>query len=283
MSFVETIFWGIGMLIISSSETPDEDTSSRSTVNLLLREQTRVENPTDSGEWKISETVQKIPATSTAILICDMWDYHPCQPAFVRGQKIAEKMNKVVASAREKGVKIIHSPSGCMEFYADTPQRQRMIEAPNVEPPEPLDIQAPDYPLKADTNHGCDGIWDWDHGGTKKMTSQISLIEIAESDGISDSGTEVYNFMQQHGIRKLLIMGVHTNMCVMGRSFGIQQMVKWGVDIVLVRDLTDAMYNPDDLPHVSHDKGTELMIEYIEKYWCPTIHSDCLIESHSSN
>ena len=260
-------------------------------MNLSLRERTRIENPKSSGEWKILETVQKVPATSTAILICDMWDYHPCQPALARCKEMAGKMKQAVTLARKNGVPIIHSPSGCMEAYAGTPQRQRMIEAPHVEPPKPLDIQAPEFPLGTATNHGCeftnarsglmDGIWDWDHGGSQKMTKQTPLIEIAEYDGISDSGTEVYNFMQQRGIIKLLIMGVHTNMCVMGRSFGIQQMARWQVDIALVRDLTDAMYNPVDPPYVSHDKGTELMIEYIEKYWCPSMPSDCLLKSYS--
>ena len=277
MNFLETILGIVGILVISASETTNEDTKSRPAINLLLCERTRVETPKDNGEWKIVETVQKVPATSTAILICDMWDYHPCQPALVRCQAMAGKMNQVVTSARNNGAQIIHSPSGCMEDYADTPQRQRMIEAPHVEPPEPLDLQTPTFPLGTDTNHGCDGIWDWDHGGTQKMTRQTPLIEIAEEDGISDSGAEVYNFMQQHGITILLIMGVHTNMCVMGRSFGIQQMVKWQVDIALVRDLTDAMYNPADPPYVSHDKGTELMIEYIEKYWCPSIPSNCIL------
>jgi hypothetical protein len=86
-----------------------------------------------------------------------------------------------------------------------------MIEAPHVESPKPVDIQAPEFPPGTATNHGCDGIWDWDHGGSQKITRQTPLIEIAEEDGISDSGTEVYNFMQQHGIIKLLIMGVFTS------------------------------------------------------------------------
>ena len=30
------------------------------------------------------------------------------------------------------------------------------------------------------------------------------------------------------------------------------------------------MYNPEDAPHVSHAEGTELVVEYIEKYWTPT-------------
>ena len=72
------------------------------------------------------------------------------------------------------------------------------------------------------------------------------------------------------------MMGVHTNMCVLGRSFGIRQMTKLGMNVVLVRDLTDAMYDPRDAPHVSHERGTELVIEHIERYWCPSIVSSDL-------
>jgi len=73
-------------------------------------------------------------------------------------------------------------------------------------------------------------------------------------------------------------MGVHTNMCVLNRSFGIKQMIKWGVEIALVRDLTDTMYNPARAPYVSHAEGTRLVVEYIEKFWCPTIGSEDLCE-----
>jgi len=71
----------------------------------------------------------------------------------------------------------------------------------------------------------------------------------------------------------VLMMGVHTGMCILHRSFGIKQMVKWGVEIALVRDLTDALYNPARPPYVSQRQGTELIIRFIEKFWCPTVDS----------
>jgi putative heme-binding domain-containing protein len=71
----------------------------------------------------------------------------------------------------------------------------------------------------------------------------------------------------------VILMGVHTNMCVLGRPFGIRQMVKQGKNVVLMRDLTDSMYNSRQPPKVSHFRGTELVVEHIEKYWCPTITS----------
>lgn len=33
-------------------------------------------------------------------------------------------------------------------------------------------------------------------------------------------------------------------------------------------------------PHVPHERGTELVIEFIEKHWCPTILSDDLLQIH---
>ena len=62
-------------------------------------------------------------------------------------------------------------------------------------------------------------------------------------------------------------------MCVIGRPFGLRNMKKFGKNVVLVRDLTDTMYNSRMRPYVNHFKGTELIVEYIEKYVCPTITS----------
>jgi hypothetical protein len=65
----------------------------------------------------------------------------------------------------------------------------------------------------------------------------------------------------------------------LNRSFAIKQMSKWGVRCTLVRDLTDSMYNPNDRPFVAHDRGTELVIEHIEKYWAPTVLSSELVNA----
>jgi hypothetical protein len=31
------------------------------------------------------------------------------------------------------------------------------------------------------------------------------------------------------------------------------------------------MYDPRQPPYVSHARGTELVVEHIERYWCPSI------------
>ena len=77
--------------------------------------------------------------------------------------------------------------------------------------------------------------------------------------------------LREKGIHTLFLMGVHANMCILNRGFAIRQMTRWGIRCVLVRDLTDAMYNPKKAPFVSHERGTELVVQHIEKYWGPSI------------
>ena len=62
-------------------------------------------------------------------------------------------------------------------------------------------------------------------------------------------------------------------MCVLGRPFAIRQMTTLGKKVALMRDMTDTMYNPERPPGVSHFAGTDLVVEHVELYWCPTFTS----------
>jgi type 1 glutamine amidotransferase len=95
-----------------------------------------------------------------------------------------------------------------------------------------------------------------------------------EQDAVSDSGVEVWNLLEARGIDNVILVGVHTNMCVLGRPFGLRQMAKNGKNVVLMRDMTDTMYNPARWPYVNHFRGTDLIVEHIEKFVCPTVTSD---------
>ena len=231
------------------------------TVNL----RSRVEVFKGSGEWRAVSLEQSLPVERTAVLICDMWDKHWCRGATERVNGLVVKMAPFLESARKRGIQIIHAPSETMAFYQDAPQRKRILALARVDPPAPLSLFDPPLPID-DKRGGCDTpdqfykAWTREHPG----------LRIDASDVISDDGAEIYTFLRERGIRTLLVMGVHTNMCVLNRSFAIKRMTALGMHCILVRDLTDAMYNPEDPPHVSHDGGTKLVIEYIEKYWCPT-------------
>ena len=71
-----------------------------------------------------------------------------------------------------------------------------------------------------------------------------------------------------------MLVGVHLNMCVLGRPFGLRRIGESGRDVVLVRDLTDTMYDPAQWPWVNHFTGTDRMVGHVERHVCPTISSD---------
>jgi hypothetical protein len=135
-------------------------------------------------------------------------------------------------------------------------------------PREPLESK--NFPID-DTAGGCDDPLVKKWTGPYPWKRQHPAIDILGFDGVSDSGQEIYNFCKQEGITNVALMGVHTNICILNRGFGIRQFTRLGFQVVLARDLTDAMYDPRQRPFVSHTRGTELVIEHIEAQWCPSI------------
>ena len=234
----------------------------------------------DPATGEIKTTPEKLDGKQTAIIICDMWDKHWCKGATARVAEMAPHMNRFVAVARSEGVLIVHAPSGCMGPYRDHPARKRARSAPKA-------ANLPDGIAK-----GCGQLpsekkvrWPIDQSdggcdceprckGGSPWRRQIDTIEIRDDDAISFSGVEIWNLFEQRGIKNVLLVGVHTNMCVVGRPFGLRNMVRFGKNTLLVRDLTDTMYNSRRWPHVSHFRGTDLIVEHIEKTVCPTIASD---------
>lgn len=273
----------VGLVVVAvTADREEERLPNRPKVpgKLRLHLRERKEVPPGSGQFRIGERTVDWEVSETAIIICDMWDDHYCKSAAQRVGVMVPRMNQVLTAARNHGVMIIHAPSDTMNMYAGTSHRKRMQQAPPAKPPIPIARwcdrdEKREPPLPVDTSKcACD---DAELGPkVRKYNRQHPGLDIISYDGVSDSGEEIYNFCVQEGIKNIVLMGVHTNMCVLGRSFGIRQMVRLGKNVVLARDLTDAMYDPRERPYVSHSRGTELVVEHIEKYWCPSILSEDL-------
>ena len=242
---------------------------------LQVKLRSRLQPFKGSNSWESVTFPMEIDPQKTAILICDMWDNHWCRGAAQRTVTLAQRTDPFLQTMRGLGFLIIHAPSDTMAFYQDTPQRLAILKIEPSSPPPGLDLKDPPLPID-DSDGGCDTPGDKSH---KAWTRQHAAIRIGATDLISDKGIEIYSALQNRGITHLLILGVHTNMCILNRSFAIRQMTRWGIRCILVRDLTDAMYDPQDRPFVSHQQGTELVIEHIEKYWCPTVTSGDLLQA----
>ncbi|MDR2761717.1 MAG: isochorismatase family protein [Planctomycetaceae bacterium] len=262
--------------------------SKLSAAEFKVRLQKRVQkvdanNPeSKSGEFKIEIKEETWKGEETAIVICDMWNKHWCKGATSRVAEMAPRMNEVLKAARAKNVTIFHAPSECMNHYKDHPAKKKIEGKRDAEFEKkyhsagwsrgvlPTEKDAV-WPIDQ-SDGGCDCEPQCKQGHA--WSSQIDILEIDnEKDLISDNGTEIITYMKEKGIKNVILLGVHTNMCVIGRPFGLRKMVTYGQNVTLMRDLTDTMYNSRKSPHVSHFKGTDLVVEYIEKYVAPTITS----------
>jgi len=244
------------------------------------------------GAWAVREAVEQWQPKQSAVIVCDMWDAHHCLNAVRRVGEVAPRMGRFLEEARGRGALIIHAPSGCMATYKDHPGRKLAQSAPKAAN-LPADIgqwcyripaeEKGVYPIdQADGGEDDDPVeharWHERLAGMGRnpkspWKAQTDMLTIRDGDAISDSGVEIWNLLEQRGIRNVMLVGVHTNMCVLGRPFGLRQMSKNGKNVVLVRDLTDTMYNPEKSPYVTHFVGTDRIVEHIEKYVCPTITS----------
>ena len=250
--------------------------ATRGIVEMHIKLRTWIHPFKHSSDWTAARFEQTIPSNHTAIIICDMWDKHWCKGATTRVEALARRMEPVLEVARANSILIIHAPSETMPYYANTPGRILAERAMKVDPPDQFVPMQNEPPLPIDdSDGGCDTPGDKEH---KAWQRETPLLKIEPGDAISDDGHEIYNVLRERGIDTVLMMGVHANMCILNRSFGIRQLTKWGIHCILVRDLTDAMYNPASRPHVSHSAGTELVIEHIEKYWAPSVLSDDLLD-----
>lgn len=265
--FLAALFAGMLPGCTGSGNMEEEDALI---VPLQYREQTLDIN----GPYDVKTRTELWKPEETVVLISDMWDKHWCPEATARVGELAVAMDEVLDVMRAKGITIVHAPSECLEFYENHPARLKItgydgaayVKYTDGVKKLPSEAGAT-WPIDPN-DEGCADPEAYPH----KVWSRINeLVTVKDEDVISADGAQLGAYFNDHGIKNVIMMGVHTNMCVMHRTYGLRTMKRLGMNVVLMRDMTDLMYNPQKWPYVSHWKGLDLMIEYIEKYVCPTV------------
>lgn len=272
------------------------DNAGETVLNVTLQHQVPISQPANDApgdSYRIVAAKEVWQAKQTAVIICDMWDSHHCYRAVKRQEQMVPRMEMLLSHLRSQGVTMIHAPSSCVTAYADNPARQRVASVPKNTVPEGINQwcrsipseERVTYPL--DQSDGGEDDTPEEHAAWAATLKAKGLnprspwkkqhrgltIDPAK-DFISDRGDEIWNILKHKDLKNVILLGVHTNMCVLGRPFGLRQLSKNGVNVVLMRDLTDSMYNPKSWPHVSHLEGNALIISHIERHVCPTLTSD---------
>lgn len=216
--------------------------------------------------WQTERQGGQFDAGATAVVVCDVWDRHWSRGATERVDELAPRIDAFCRRLRSAGVLIAHAPSETMSAYEGTPARARAQGLHT--PPPPHLLEAPAMPFEIE-----DGGSDTEDAlppDTAVWSRQHGAIEIDQDrDVISDDGEELAAYFNMTGRKIVLMTGVHTNLCILNRSFGLRALVSRGFEAVLVADLTDAMYDPAQPPYASHEEGTALVVRYVEAFIAP--------------
>ena len=284
------------LVLAMHGDCPGQEQGATGKKKIELKLRARQETGKGTGNYHALEHTESWSPGSSAIIVCDMWDLHHCLNATLRGGEMAPRMNKILDQARGMGFTIIHAPSSCIAPYKNHPARKRVLATPRAKNlPKDIDSWCSHIPEEDRGKYPIDqsdGGEDDDPAAHKKWAeelkargrnpgapwkSQTDKLDIHDIDYISDNGSEVWSVLEDRKINNVVLLGVHTNMCVLGRPFGLRQMARNGKNVVLMRDMTDTMYNPAMAPFVSHFTGNDLIVEHIEKFVCPTITSDSFL------
>ena len=258
--------------------TPPSSAKTRAkasaTLVLELRRRKLATNEEGKRSWADEAPMERVPASTVAVLVCDMWDRHWSSGASDRVEQLAPRIDAFCRRMRGAGALIVHAPSETMAAYGDSAARARIAGYGPF--PAPEEVELPPLPVSCDDG-GSDTV-DQFAPNTAVWRRQHPSIHIDEDrDVITDDGLELAAYLAAQERPVVLMTGVHTNLCVLRRSFGLVALVGHGFSPVLVADLTDAMYDPADPPYVQHDAGTDLIVRYIEAFVAPSTRSDRIV------
>jgi len=199
----------------------------------------------------IVDRTERIDAARVGVVVIDMWNWHWCMTASQRVGAMVPRMNAALAGARELGMTIFWAPTDVASQYVGTPPRERAAALPIIERPtdgQPVHCRwtFPRTSCMCGPGFRCGHNYGWD-------AMHDALRIDMQRDGIVGDGDELYAACQRRGITHLIYAGVHTNVCVVGKTGAMLEMSRAGLTCLLARDLTDASggyrpgeFTPDD-------------------------------------
>ena len=234
-------------------------------INVTLR--TRVQPFKNLDEWKETTTSFNLAPKDTAIVICDMWDKHWCPSASRRCGEMAVKMADVVNVARKKGILIIHAPSDTMSSTrtrrpASDCRTSRRSRCPSRWICPIRSVPSTTATVGATTiRQIVQGVEPATRGHSHRRGTRRHLRQRPRDLQLSER--ERHRHHPDHG-------SPHQH--VRAASVVRDQTDDAGGHAPHPRaDLTDSMYNPKSKPMVTHDEGTQRIVQFIENTGVPLV------------
>jgi hypothetical protein len=215
---------------------------------------------------KITTREETIDPAKVGIVAVDPWNFHWCKTATMRVDALIPRMNRALDAGRAMGMTVMLCPSDVVENYAGWPQRESVIAMPKYPVPELEKINCPAPPdgggcacgkERCVVNYGWDGM----HPD----------LRIGKNDLMPDTLQEVWTICKDRKLTHLIYVGVHTQVCLLGKPMGLRNLKAAGLSCILARDITDAHPGYDPTTGFTPDKHTAEVVAHFERHLSPTI------------
>lgn len=208
---------------------------------------------------------ESVDPKRVAIIAVDMWNWHWCKTSTERVSALVPRMNKSLEQARALGMTVFLCPTDVADNYVGTPMVERVLAVDPIPMPQGPDLVCPPAPDGGGCTCGrerCQGNFGWDG-----MHPDLS---IGPDDLMPNDPERLYTLCKERGITHIIFFGVHTQVCLLGKSVGLRAMTRAGFKCALARDLTDAhgRYEPGvETP----DDFTSKVVAHFEKHLAATV------------
>ncbi len=217
---------------------------------------------------ELVEKEKTFDCSRIGVLVIGMWSGHQCLVADRILHEMSPKVDAFLKTCRSKGAKVIFGSSSLTKLPKYAPLRKNMKGIPFA---NFVDKGLSYPPLPFDDSDG--GVVEKNPNFKRDEVEMHPAIDVLDCDAISDNCKEILNYLYHHKIQLLLVVGVHTNMCVLDRPYAIKNLARFGFPMALVRDLTDPLVKPDGVKVKDREDGKDQVVRFIEENFCPSVDS----------
>lgn len=226
----------------------------------------------NTDELELVEKEKTFESSQVGVLVIGMWSGHQCLVADRILHELSPKVNSFLKVCRSKNMKVIFGSSSLTKLPKYAPLRKNMK---GLSFAKLVDKGLCFPPIPFDDSDG--GVNEKNPNFKRDEVDLHPSIEVCDTDAMSDNSKEILNYLHHHNLKLLLVVGVHTNMCVLDRPYGIKNLARYGFPMAIVRDLTDPMVKPDGVKVKDRDDAKDKIVKFIEQYFCPSVDSRDLI------
>ena len=220
----------------------------------------------DPHTGAITLTTEKVNAAQVGVVIVDMWNFHWCKTSTARVAALVPRMIPTVEAAHRLGMTLFWCPSDVADNYVGTIQHEAAMAVRQHPLPPLKSISCPPAPDGGGCTCGpvhCAWNYGWD--------AMAPGLVMHEDDFMPNDCETLYSLCVERGVTHLIYVGVHTQVCLLGKSIGLRNMSGLGLNCILARDLTDAHGLYDPVKGITPDDFTSNVVAHFERHLAPTI------------